>query len=89
MNVNKSLASLCVPVFYSDNVKVVKAKTTILQGARAYARARNLDFTFVRVDEKVSRSDFRYVGIPSEDLQEVTSYFQYRSVQSPSTLFVN
>ena len=71
------------------SVKVVKAKTTILQGARVHARARNLDFTFVRVDEKVSRSDFRYVGIPSEDLQEVTLYFQYRSVQSPSTLFVN
>jgi len=28
-------------------VKVVKAKITILQGARADARARNLDFTFV------------------------------------------
>ena len=73
----------------TKSVKVVKAKITILQGARVHARARNLDFTFVRVDEKVSRSDFRYVGIPSEDLQEVTSYFQYRSVQSPSTLFVN
>jgi hypothetical protein len=29
-------------------VKVVKAKNTILQGARACARARNLDFTFVK-----------------------------------------
>ena len=62
------------------SVKVVKAKTTILQGARACARARNLDFTFVKVEEKVSRSDFRYVGIPSEDIQEVTSYFQNRNV---------
>ena len=84
----------CLHLFVSQcitakTVKVVKAKTTILQGARACARARNLDFTFVRVDEKVRRSDFRYVGIPSEDLQEVTAYFQYRSVQSPSTLFVN
>ena len=48
-------------------MKVVKAKTTILQGVRACARARNLDFTFVKADEKVSRNDFRYVGIPSED----------------------
>ena len=31
----------------AKTVKVVKAKTTILQGARACARARNLDFTFV------------------------------------------
>ena len=61
-------------------MKVVKAKNTILLGARVHARARNLDFTFVRVDEKVSRNDFRYVGIPSEDIQEVTSYFQNRSV---------
>ena len=64
----------------AKTVKVVKAKTTILQGVRACARARNLDFTFVKVDEKVGRSDFRYVGIPSEDIQEVTSYFQNRSV---------
>ena len=64
----------------AKTVKVVKAKTTILQGARACARARNLDFTFVKVDEKVSRNDFRYVGIPSEDIQDVTSYFQNRSV---------
>ena len=70
-------------------MKVVKAKITILQGARACARARNLDFTFVDVDARVRGNDFRYVGIPSEDLQEVTSYFQNRSVQSPSTLFVN
>ena len=70
-------------------MKVVKAKNTILQGARVCARARNLDFTFVKVDVRVRGNDFRYVGIPSEDLQEVTSYFQYRSVQSPSTLFVN
>ena len=70
-------------------MKVVKAKITILQGARVCARARNLDFTFVKEDEKVMGNDFRYVAIPSEDLQEVTSYFQYRSVQSPSTLFVN
>ena len=34
-------------------MKVVKAKTTILLGARVHARARNLDFTFVKVDEKV------------------------------------
>ena len=61
-------------------MKVVKAKTTILQGARVHARARNLDFTFVKLDGKVSRNDFRYVGIPSEDIQEVTSYFQNRSV---------
>ena len=64
----------------TNSVKVVKAKTTILQGARVHARERNLDFTFVKVDEKVGRSDFRYVGIPSEDIQEVTSYFQNRSV---------
>ena len=62
------------------SVKVVKAKTTILLGARVHARARNLDFTFVKVDEKVMGNDFRYVGIPSEDIQEVTSYFQNRSV---------
>ena len=61
-------------------MKVVKAKTTILPVARACARARNLDFTFVKLDEKVGRSDFRYVGMPSEDIQEVTSYFQNRSV---------
>ena len=61
-------------------MKVVKAKTTILQGARVHARARNLDFTFVKLDGKVSRNDFRYVGIPSEDIPEVTSYFQNRSV---------
>ena len=70
-------ASQCIT---AKTVKVVKAKTTILQGARVHARARNLDFTFVRVDEKVSRNDFRYVGMPSEDIQEVTSYFQNRSV---------
>lgn len=64
----------------AKTVKVVKAKTTILQGARVHARARNLDFTFVEMDGKVSRNDFRYVGIPSEDIQEVTSYFQNRSV---------
>lgn len=64
----------------AKTVKVVKAKTTILQGARACARARNLDFTFVRVNEEVMGNDFRYVGIPSEDIQEVTSYFQNRSV---------
>lgn len=57
-------------------MKVVKAKTTILQGARVHARARNLDFTFVKVDEEVMGNDFRYVGIPSEDTQEVSSYFQ-------------
>ena len=62
------------------SVKVVKAKTTILQGARACARARNLDFTSVKVDDKVRGNDFRYIGIPSEDIQEVTSYFQNRSV---------
>ena len=28
-------------------MKVVKAKSAILQGARAYAYARDLDFTFV------------------------------------------
>lgn len=61
-------------------MKVVKAKTTILQGARVHARARNLDFTFVKENERVSRNDFRYVGMPSEDIQEVTSYFQNRSV---------
>ena len=33
----------------AKTVKVVKAKNTILQGARACARARNLDFTFVKV----------------------------------------
>ena len=64
----------------AKTVKVVKAKTTILQGARMHARARNLDFTFVRVNEEVMGNDFRYVGIPSEDIQEVTSYFQNRSV---------
>ena len=64
----------------TKSVKVVKVKTTILQGARARARARNLDFIFVKVDEKLSRNDFRYVGIPSEDIQEVTSYYQNRSV---------
>ena len=51
----------------AKTVKVVKAKTTILQGARVHARARNLDFTFVKEDERVSRNDFRYVDIPSED----------------------
>ena len=61
-------------------MKVVKAKTTILQGTRACARARNLDFTFVKVDVRVRGNDFRYVGIPSEDIPEVTSYFQNRSV---------
>ena len=60
----------------TKSVKVVKAKTTILQGARVHARARNLDFTFVKVDEEVMGNDFRYVGIPSEDTQEVSSYFQ-------------
>lgn len=64
----------------AKTVKVVKAKTTILQGARACARARNLDFTFVKLDGKVRGNDFRYVGMPSEDTQEVTSYFQNRSV---------
>ena len=64
----------------AKTVKVVKAKTTILHGARVHARARNLDFTFVKVDEKVMGNDFRYVGMPSEDTQEVTSYFQNRSV---------
>ena len=64
----------------AKTVKVVKAKTTILLGARVRARARNLDFTFVRVNEEVMGNDFRYVGIPSEDIQEVTSYFQNRSV---------
>jgi len=39
-------------------VKVVKAKITILQGARVHARARNLDFTFVKVDEKVMGTIF-------------------------------
>ena len=38
-------------------MKVVKAKTTILQGARVHARARNLDFTFVKVDDKVRGND--------------------------------
>ena len=61
-------------------MKVVKAKITILQGERVCARARNLDFTFVKLDGEVSRNDFRYVGIPSEGIQEVTSYFQNRSV---------
>ncbi len=37
----------------AKTVKVVKAKTTILQGARVHARARNLDFTFVKADGKV------------------------------------
>lgn len=40
------------------SVKVVKAKTTILQGARVHARARNLDFTFVKVDDKVRGNDY-------------------------------
>ena len=61
-------------------MKVVKAKTTILQGTRVHARARNLDFTFVKLNDKVRGNDFRYVGMPSEDTQEVTSYFQNRSV---------
>ena len=68
----------CLHLFVSQyitakTVKVVKAKTTILQGVRACARARNLDFTFVKVDARVRGNDFRYVGIPSEDTQEVTS----------------
>ena len=72
---------LCVSqCITAKTVKVVKAKTTILLGARVRARARNLDFTFVRVNEEVMGNDFRYVGIPSEDIQEVTSYFQNRSV---------
>ena len=41
----------------AKTVKVVKAKTTILQGARAHARARNFDFTFVKVDEEVMGID--------------------------------
>lgn len=41
----------------TKSVKVVKAKITILQGARACARARNLDFTFVKVDDKVRGND--------------------------------
>ena len=68
----------------AKTVKVVKAKTTILQGVRACARARNLDFTFVKVDEKVMGNDFRYVGIPNEDIQEVTSYFQIESIHASS-----
>ena len=68
----------------AETVKVVKAKTTILQGARACARARNLDFTFVKEDARVSRNDFRYVGIPNEDIQEVTSYFQIESIHASS-----
>jgi len=69
----------------AKTVKVVKAKTTILRGGGGGARGgpargRNLDFTFVKVDEKVMGNDFRYVGMPSEDTQEVTSYFQNRSV---------
>ena len=80
MNANTSLISLCVPVYYSDKCEGCESKTTILLGARVHARARNLDFTFVKVDEKVMGNDFRYVGIPSEDIQEVTSYFQNRSV---------
>jgi len=38
-------------------VKVVKEKTPILRGARGHARARNLDFTFVKVDEEVMGID--------------------------------
>ena len=39
------------------SVKVVKAKTTILLGARVHARARNLDFTFVKEDDIVRGND--------------------------------
>ena len=76
MNANKLIASLCVPVYYSENCEGCESKNHYLLGARVHARARNLDFTFVRVNEEVGRSDFRCVGIPSEDIQEVTSYFQ-------------
>ena len=80
MNANKSLVSLCVPVCYNENCEGCESKNHYLLSARVHARARNLDFTFVRVNEEVMGNDFRYVGIPSEDIQEVTSYFQNRSV---------
>ena len=79
MNANKSLASLCVPVYYSENCEGCESKNHYFARC-ARARTRNLDFTFVRVNEEVMGNDFRYVGIPSEDIQEVASYFQNRSV---------
>ena len=66
---------------YSNKCEGCESKNPYFAGcARVRARARNLDFTFVRVNEEVMGNDFRYVGIPSEDIQEVTSYFQNRSV---------
>ena len=49
MNANKRLYLFVSQYITTKTVKVVKAKTTILQGALACARARNLDFTFVKV----------------------------------------
>lgn len=67
MNANKLIASLCVPVYYSENCEGCESKNHYLLGARVHARARNLDFTFVKVDEEVMGNDSRYVDIPSED----------------------
>jgi len=64
----------------AKTVKVVKAKTTILQGARRPARPPRAPPRTCTHFEKVMGNDFRYVGMPSEDTQEVTSYFQNRSV---------
>ena len=81
MNANKLFVSSCSLVCYNEKCEGCESKNPYFAGcARVRARARNLDFTFVKVDEKVGRSDFRCVGIPSEDIQEVTSYFQNRSV---------
>ena len=56
MQINR-LYLIMLQCITTKSVKVVKAKITILQGARACARARNLDFTFVKEDEKVMGND--------------------------------
>lgn len=58
MNANKTLASLCVPVSYNDKCEGCESKNHYLLGARVHARARNLDFIFVKVDEKVMGTIF-------------------------------
>ena len=56
-------------------MKVVKAKSAILQGARAYAHARDLDFAFVyiTISPGHSRVDFLTFKIEVQSIFPVTA----------------
>ncbi len=71
--------SLCPSVLQRKLWRLWKQKP-LFCWVRACTHARETLILHSLMQMKSSGNNFRYVGIPSEDIQEVTSYFQNRSV---------